>query len=80
MYPFHSPMAALSASRTGPGLESNSAVVAAKKHPPANTRSLLGGSNLPYVFARRALVARLRAAGADDALVARLAEVDDLTA
>ncbi|KQZ11512.1 hypothetical protein ASD23_05585 [Agromyces sp. Root1464] len=46
----------------------------------ANTRSLLGGSNLPYVFARRALVARLRAAGADDALVARLAEVDDLTA
>ena len=46
----------------------------------ANTRSLLSGSNRPYVFARRALVVRLRAAGADDSLVARLAEVDDLTA
>ncbi|MFC9558985.1 TetR/AcrR family transcriptional regulator [Agromyces sp. NPDC056965] len=46
----------------------------------ANNRSLLGGSNQPYVFARRALVGRLRAAGADDALVARLADVDDLAA
>ncbi|MBM7832542.1 AcrR family transcriptional regulator [Agromyces cerinus] len=46
----------------------------------ANTRSVMGDSNQPYVFARRALVARLRAAGADDALVARLADVDDLAA
>lgn len=46
----------------------------------ANMRSLLGGSNQPYVLARRALVARLRAAGADDALLARLADVDDLAA
>ncbi|KRC61456.1 hypothetical protein ASE14_11350 [Agromyces sp. Root81] len=46
----------------------------------ANTRSLLDGSNQPYVFARRALVTRLRSAGADDALLARLAEVDDLVA
>ncbi|SIO00619.1 TetR/AcrR family transcriptional regulator [Agromyces cerinus] len=46
----------------------------------ANTRSLLGGSNQPYVFARRALVTRLRSAGADDAQLARLTDVDDLAA
>ena len=46
----------------------------------ANTRSLLSGSNQPYVFARRALVTRLRAAGAEAAVVARLADVDDLAA
>lgn len=46
----------------------------------ANTRSVMADSNQPYVFARRALVARLRAAGADAALLAPLADVDDLTA
>jgi AcrR family transcriptional regulator len=46
----------------------------------ANTRSLLSASNQPYVFARRALVARLRTAGADAALLAPLADVDDLAA
>ncbi|MFB6611103.1 TetR/AcrR family transcriptional regulator [Agromyces sp. NPDC056379] len=46
----------------------------------ANTRSLLSGSNQPYVFARRALATRLRAAGADAVVVARLADVDDLAA
>ncbi|WP_157006592.1 TetR/AcrR family transcriptional regulator [Agromyces laixinhei] len=46
----------------------------------ANNRSLLGGSNQPYAFARRALVARLQAAGADAAVLARLADVDDFAA
>ena len=46
----------------------------------ANTRSVMSGSNQPYVFARRALVARLRTAGADAERLAPLAEVDDLAA
>jgi len=44
----------------------------------ANTRSVLGGSNEPYVRARRALVGRLLAAGADLAAIRQLAEGDDL--
>ncbi len=44
----------------------------------SNTRSVMTGSNEPYRFARRALVARLRAAGADAGALAPLAEaVDD---
>jgi AcrR family transcriptional regulator len=46
----------------------------------ANTRSVMGDSNQPYVFARRAFVARLRGAGADAEVLARLADVDDLAA
>ena len=46
----------------------------------ANTRSLLGGSNAPYVFARRAIVGRLLAAGADPEQLRPLAEYDDLAA
>ncbi|WP_232497580.1 TetR/AcrR family transcriptional regulator [Agromyces humatus] len=44
----------------------------------ANTRSLLHDSNEPYVFARRAMVARLLAAGADPEVLRPLADVDDL--
>jgi AcrR family transcriptional regulator len=43
----------------------------------SNTRSVMTGSNEPYRFARRALVARLLAAGADPEVVRPLAEVDD---
>lgn len=43
----------------------------------ANTRSVMSGSSEPYVFARRALVARLAAAGADPAVLEPLAGVDD---
>lgn len=46
----------------------------------ANTRSVMSGSNQPYVFARRALVALLHSAGADAAAIAPLADVDDLAA
>lgn len=46
----------------------------------ANTRSVMTGSNEPYVLGRRALVARLRHAGADAAVLAPLADVDDLVA
>ncbi|KRE25806.1 TetR/AcrR family transcriptional regulator [Agromyces sp. Soil535] len=44
----------------------------------ANSRSVLTGSNEPYVRARRALVARLVAAGADPEAIRVLAEQDDL--
>lgn len=46
----------------------------------ANTRSVMSGSNQPYVYARRALVARLQRAGADAAVLPPLADVDDLAA
>jgi AcrR family transcriptional regulator len=44
----------------------------------ANARSVLSGSREPYVRARRALTARLLAAGADAAAIRTLAEGDDL--
>lgn len=40
----------------------------------ANTRSVMTGSNEPYRFARRALVSRLLAAGADPEMLRPLAE------
>jgi AcrR family transcriptional regulator len=46
----------------------------------ANTRSLLTGSNEPYVRARHALVSRLLAAGVDSDVLRPLAEVDDVAA
>jgi AcrR family transcriptional regulator len=46
----------------------------------ANTRSVMSGSNEPYVRARRALVSRLLAAGADPEVLRPLAERDDLAA
>ncbi len=44
----------------------------------ANSRSVMTGSNEPYVRARRALVSRLLAAGADPDAIQVLAEGDDL--
>ena len=44
----------------------------------ANARSVLSGSNEPYVRARRALVVRLLAAGADPDAIRLLSEADDL--
>jgi AcrR family transcriptional regulator len=46
----------------------------------ANTRSLLNGSNEPYVLVRRALASRLRAAGADADVLHPFTDVDDLAA
>jgi AcrR family transcriptional regulator len=43
----------------------------------ANTRSLLAGSNEPYVRARRALVSRLLVAGAEPTAIRVLVEGDD---
>lgn len=43
----------------------------------SNTRSVMTGSSEPYRFARRALVSRLLAAGADPERVRPLADVDD---
>lgn len=43
----------------------------------SNSRSVMTGSNEPYRLARRALVSRLLAAGADAAVLRRLAEGDD---
>jgi hypothetical protein len=40
----------------------------------SNTRSVMTGSNEPYRLARRALVSRLRAAGADPEVLRPLAE------
>ncbi|WP_173921777.1 TetR/AcrR family transcriptional regulator [Agromyces sp. Marseille-P2726] len=46
----------------------------------ANTRSLLGDTNEPYVLVRRALASRLLAVGADADVVDPFADVDDLAA
>jgi uncharacterized protein (UPF0264 family) len=43
----------------------------------SNTRSVMTASNEPYRLARRALVARLLAAGADPDVLRPLAEADD---
>lgn len=43
----------------------------------ANTRSVMTGSNEPYRLARRGLVSRLVAAGAEPEVLRPLAEVDD---
>jgi len=46
----------------------------------SNSRSVMTGSNAPYARARRALVSRLLAAGADPEVLRPLAERDDLVA